>query len=168
MRPPIRGFLSLLLVCTACAAPQPSPSSSTATTSTPVASAAAIPTGVAWERTIAADEPKKFNITRSPKELGFAPDGTLSVVFKFADGAWTQFGNYDGGTMQPGDGGTYRYDEAGDLVLTTASDGSTTKFSWEVTGDRLSLRMLDVGATSSGDLAITRMMTEGQYRRATP
>lgn len=168
----LRTLLVILVTCTACAVPSADPAMQTtsAPSQSPLATAAAtprtgIPVGVGWHRKINSDEREKFNVSRSPAELGFAPDGTLDLILKFGEDTWTQFANYNGGAQQPGDAGTYRYDDAGNLLLTTSSDGSTSTFSWKIAEGVLTLRMLGVGPTSSGELAIARMMSEGEYRQ---
>lgn len=171
MTPLLRTLLVTLVACTACATPTTGPGTQTppppaaSSTLTPTAASDRIPMGVSWQRTITAADAKRFSVTQAPDELEFAPDGTLTTVFKFGESAWTQFANYGGGAQQPGDAGTYRYDEDGNLLLTTSSDGSTTRYAWTISTDTLTLRMLGVPSAPSDELAITRMMTEGVYHR---
>jgi hypothetical protein len=173
----LRTLLVTLVACTACTAcaapptgPANAPSTAPSVVSTPAPTPASdrIPVGVSWQRTITAADVKRLNVPYKPEEMEFAPDGTMTTVVKFGETAWTQFANYGGGAQQPGDAGTYRYDEDGNLLLTTSSDGSSIRFAWTVSADTLTLRMLGVPATTSGELAVVRMMTEGAYQRMDP
>ncbi|MFT4108609.1 hypothetical protein [Propionicimonas sp.] len=170
MIPLTRILLVALVTCTACAAPatvptSPAPVVSSVSSAGPTAASERIPAGASWQRTITAADAKRSNVPYAPEDMEFAPDGTLTTILKFGESAWTQFANYGGGSMQPGDAGTYRYDEEGHLLLTTSSDGSTARFAWTVSRDTLTLRMLGVPSVSAGELAVARMMTEGAYRR---
>ncbi len=174
MRTLILASLTALVVCAACASPVtgdpaaspvPTEVGSTAVQPTTGVPSAGIEVGVAWQRTIGAPELKKPKVRLSPKELDFAPDGTLLVVLKFGDGTWTQFANYHGDALQPGAAGTYRYDDAGQLLLTDDAAGDTYRYAWEVSADALTLRMLDPVGRTPDDLDVVRLMTEGSYQR---
>jgi len=163
----IAAVLVLLISCSGCttmSAPPAPVASSPSPASTPDAT---LPDGVSWTRTLTNADRKAFNVDLSMKDMEWAPDHTLVTVLKFGGGSWTQFANYNGGPQEPGDGGTYSYDTAGNLVLTSPV-GGTYQYSWHITGDHLTLKMLGVPARSSGDLAATRMMTEGDWKRSTP
>ncbi len=163
----VTAALALASVLSGCASAPASPESSGPSVASPVASIAGIPEGSSWSKTLTEADVKKFNVGLSLKKMEWAPDRTLTTIFKFNGGAWTQFANYNGGPQQPGDGGSYNYDPVGNLVLSSTS-GDTLRFAYHVEQDRLTLKMLGVPAKSSGDLAVVRMMTEGEYGRATP
>jgi hypothetical protein len=167
----ITAVLAVLVTCSGCsvtpAQPSPAPAPVTSSASPSSSPQATIPEGVSWTRTLTNADRKAFNVDVSTKEMEWAPDHTLVTILKFGGGAWTQFANYNGGPQQPGDDGTYSYDTAGNLVLTSPV-GGTYQYSWHVAGDRLTLKMLGVPPRSSGDLAATRMMTEGVWERAAP
>ena len=165
----MRSLISTLVVAAsftfaACSTAPGAAPSGTASTVPSQSTSTSIPAGVAWERTITAADFTRFNVQVSPDDLEFAPDGTLTVTFKFGDSSWTQFGNYNGGVPQPGDEGTYAYDDEANLLLTSSSGGTLT-LEWQVSGDRLTLRMPEEDSAPSGEMAIVRMMTEGDYQR---
>lgn len=162
----IAAVLALLVICSGCGATPAQPAPVVSATSAPTSPAATLPDGV-WTKTLTKADLKAFNVDVSTKEMAWAPDDTLVIVLKFTGGAWTQFANYNGGPQQPGDAGTYSYDAADNLVLTSPRGGSYS-YSWHVAGDRLTLTMAGVPPRSSGDLAVVRMMSEGEYERATP
>lgn len=155
---------------TATAPTTAAPTTAGSTAATPVTSpatgaapagAGGIPTGVLWKKTLTEADLAKFGVKASMKEMRWAPDHTLEVIYKFGDGTWTQFSNYDGGIRQPGAGGTFSYAADNELVVKDSSAQETYRYHFELKGDTLSLSML--GNSTGDDIEIVRMMTEGTY-----
>ena len=99
----------------------------------------------------------------------FGEDGKTTFVYKFAGDRWTLFVTPGGGAPEPGDGGPLTYDEQGDVVLTSESDGCrgcVYIYDWQLDGDVLTLTI--VGHESSDGpegLVVVRFVTEGVFMR---
>lgn len=97
----------------------------------------------------------------------FGDDGPTTISFKFEGNRWTLFVTPSGGAAEPGDVGSIKYDEHGDAVLTSESEGCpgcTYVYDWQLEGNQLTLTI--VGHESSDPpegLAIVRFVTEGVF-----
>lgn len=166
----IAAPVAALVVLAGCAGqPQatssaPTPTSTIAQTAAPTGNSAGIPTGSVWKKTLTEADRKTFGVLASTKEMQWAPDHTLTVVYKFGDGTWTQFGNYDGGPLTPGEGGTLSYVADNELELTSTAAKVTYRFRYDIDGNTLTLTMLG-NPTEDPDISIVRMMFEGTYTR---
>lgn len=167
-------LVSLAALVTGCTSPLPQPGgSTTAPQGTPTSGQAAQTAGDdpfdgTWTKHLTEADVAARGIERSLDDLDFAPDGTLDVTLKFTAGNWTQFANYDGDAAQPGDVGTYRLDDNGDLELYSSSEGGSISFSWDLQGDDLTLRFANPSEVNPDEAAIVSLLTEGTFTRIMP
>ena len=83
------------------------------------------------------------------------------VVYKFADGVWTQYSGSTQDQLDPGSDGTHHYDDDGNLVLSEQCCGDST-LTWSWDGTQLTM------ALASGDqplLPIDHLMRDGLYTK---
>jgi len=118
-----------------------------------------------------------YEYTFTPEEaaevisVGFSPEeaaqagypGTVSTSLRFQDAQWQQFFTVDGVVYtvngQPeGDGGTFAID--GDNLILSNPGGDAT-YRWSISGDVLSLTLLDDPA--GPEYAVVRLVTEHDY-----
>jgi hypothetical protein len=99
----------------------------------------------------------------------FGDDGATTVTFDFEGDRWTLFVTLAGGAPEPGDLGSMKYDEDGDAVLTSESEGCPGciyAYDWQLQGDDLAWTIVEHAASDRPeDLAIVRFMTEGAFAR---
>ncbi len=136
-------------------------------TSAPASSAATIPDGD-YARSVTVADARAIGITDEEfLSNNFGEDGSTTLTYKFGDDRWTLFVTPGGGAPEPGDGGPMTYDEQGNAVLTSESDGCGACiyiYDWQLDGNALTLTI--VGHESSDgpeDLALVRFVTEGVY-----
>jgi len=143
-------------------AEKPSPSSST--TASPPSEASydgpAIAAGTYTKRVSRKDvkalgqDPAYF-----PDVLG--PDGTGLVVYKFEEGAWTEYHGPNKDALERGSYGTHSYDEDGMLVFTETCCGDSL-LTWESDASTLTMTL------ESSDVALTpidHLMRDGVYTK---
>jgi hypothetical protein len=143
--------------------------STVSASSAPARSGTTIPDG-AYAKPVTVAEAKAMSITDEEfLHNNFGDDGTTTFTYKFADDRWTLFVTPGGGAPEPGDGGPLTYDEEGNAVLTSESEGCGACvyiFDWQLDDSKLTLTM--VGHDSSDgpeDMVAVRFVTEGVYLR---
>ncbi len=141
----------------------------TAASSLPAPSAASIPDGT-YAKSVTVADARALGITDQEfLSNNFGQDGSTTLTYKFGGDRWTQFVTPGGGAPEPGDGGPMTYDQQGNAVLTSESDGCGACvyiYDWQLDGDQLDLTI--VGHESSDgpeDLVLVRFVTEGVYTR---
>jgi hypothetical protein len=82
---------------------------------------------------------KKHGITQSPRELQWAPNGTLTDLLRINGNYWAQFENENGGAPSVGSSGGLSYDEQGRLVQTEDCCGES-RYIWTLQGDNLTIQ----------------------------
>lgn len=136
-------------------------------TSTSASSASTIPDGN-YAKSVTVADAGAVDIT-DEEFLGnnFGEDGTTTFTYKFTGDRWTLFVTPGGGAPEPGDGGPLTYDEQGNAVLTSESEGCGACvyiYDWQFDGNALTLTI--VGHESSDGpegLAVVRFVSEGVY-----
>lgn len=97
----------------------------------------------------------------------FGDDGSTTMSFKFEGDRWTLFVTPSGGAPEPGDLGSMKYDEHGDVVLTSESEGCPGcihAYDWHLDGNQLTLTIVEHESSDPPeDLAIVRFVTEGVF-----
>lgn len=152
---------ALLLPTTACGTTSdsstPSAAPSTPDTTGSANDAKTIPSGV-YEKTVTEKDVQDVGV--DPGGIAFSPDGTALVVYKFADGVWTQFSGPTEDQLDPGSDGTHHYDD-GNLVLSEECCGDSI-LTWSWDGTKLTM------ALETGDqpfLPIDHLMRDGTYTK---
>lgn len=87
----------------------------------------------------------------------------IRITWKLEDGRWTQFANYDGQADEPGDLGTYTYDEDGRWVITSESSGAVNAIEWSFDGGVLTLSDFLVEPADEIDAFILTVLFPGEY-----
>ena len=90
----------------------------------------------------------------------------IRITWKLEDGRWTQFANYDGQTDEPGDLGTYTYDDDGRWVITSESSGVFNAIEWSFDGGVLTLSDFGVDPVDEVDAFVVTVLFPGEYERA--
>lgn len=117
-------------------------------------------------RTTADAERLGIPTSRATEILG--DDGEFHVELRIAGDVWAEFGD-DDGSMALGDEGSATYDAEGNWVNTSNSigcPGCVSTFEWSLTGERLTLEMLDT--SEAGDpvgVLVSRLVMEGTWTR---
>jgi hypothetical protein len=145
------------------AAPSPSRSDGLADTAP---DGSAIPDGT-WAMTKTTADARRLGI---PKRLDvelFGKDGKSRLALRIEGSEWAHFVEDKDDTMALGDQGTGGYDEDGNWVTTSHSEGCpgcVATLEWSVEGDSLTVAFLDVETTSEPlDHQIARLAVEGTY-----
>ncbi len=143
------------------------PASSSA--SVPASSAPTIPDGI-YAKSVTVADAEAVGITDEEfLSNNFGEDGETTLSYKFGDDRWTEFVAPSGGAPQPGDGGPMTYDQHGNVVLTSESDGCGAcvyTYAWQLDADALTLTI--VGHESSDgpeDLVLVSFVTAGVFTR---
>jgi hypothetical protein len=89
----------------------------------------------------------------------------IRVTWKLEDGRWTQFANYDGQNDEPGDLGTYTYDEAGRWVITSESSGAVNAIEWNFDDGVLTLSDFGIEPVDAIDAFILTVLFTGEYEK---
>jgi hypothetical protein len=93
----------------------------------------------------------------------------IRITWKLEDGRWTQFANYDGQTDEPGDLGTYTYDDDdGRWVLTSESSGCpgcVNAVEWSFAGGVLTLSDFGVEPVDEVDAFVLTVLFPGEYEK---
>lgn len=90
----------------------------------------------------------------------------IRITWKLEDGRWTQFANYDGQTDEPGDLGTYTYDDDGRWVITSESSGVVNAVEWSFNGAVLTLSDFGVDPVDEVDAFVVTVLFPGEYEKA--
>lgn len=166
--------LPLAALLSGCGSEEPSKAGGEPTktaSSTPAATTKTIPDGD-YQKSVTVADAKAAGITNEDFLQGnFAAGGATTLTFRFADGRWTLFVALSGGAPEPGDLGSLTYDEEGNAVMTSESEGCpgcVTAYKWQVDGSRLTLTLVEHNASDAPeDLAAVRFITEGVFTRPT-
>jgi hypothetical protein len=129
----------------------------------------AIPDGTYAKSVTVADAKTAGIVDKGFLSGNFGDDGSTTFTFKFQDDRWTLFVTPGGGAPEPGDLGSITYDEHGDVVLTSESEGCpgcTGVYDWELDGSQLTMSFAEHDSSDRPEaLAIERFVTEGTFTR---
>ncbi|HEU4543390.1 MAG TPA: hypothetical protein VFR23_19825 [Jiangellaceae bacterium] len=99
-------------------------------------------------------------------DQGFAGVNEIRITWKIDDGRWTQFQSLDGQADEPGDLGTYTYDEDGRWVLTSdGCPGCVNAIEWSFDGGVLTLSKFGVEPVDEFDAFVLTVLFPGEYEK---
>lgn len=176
MRQPKVIFLALLLAAalTGCGNDE----SSTTDPAGPTKSATAAQTGSGgsipdgtYAKSVTVTDAKAAGIEDEGFLSGnFGEGGSTTFTFKLDGDRWTLFVTLGDGGPEPGDIGSLTYDEEGNAVMSSESEGCPGciyVYDWQVDGDELTLTIVEHDSSGGPEgLAIVRFVTEGTFTSA--
>lgn len=130
---------------------------------------ATIPDGT-WVKSFNLKDARRLGIPAPLARRGMPSDGENYSELRFDGASFAQFSEDGDAGRGLGDGGTVDYDDEGNVVLTSASEGCRgcwVKSRWTVDGDELTLEVVDFGNTDESpvELLVGRLMMEGTFVR---
>lgn len=128
-----------------------------------------IPDGT-WVKPFTLKDARQLGIPAPLARRGMPSDGENYSELRFDGASFAQFTDDGDAGRALGDGGTVDYDDEGNVVLTSTSEGCSgcwVKSRWTVDGDALTLEVVDFGNTDESpvDLLVGRLMMEGTFVR---
>ena len=141
---------------------RPSPLSRTTGTSNAVWTGEVLPDST-WTKTLTVEQAQEVGVDRSEIPPNFGEDGLMPLTFVLESDSWAIMVGNDQGMNEPGDIGTFTYDDHGRLVTTSHSEGCpgcVVTLRWRVAQDELTIAMVE----KTGD-PLEELILSGQWER---
>ncbi len=170
-------MLTLILItgCASGGAVTDAPDRAAPTQSSPAPAVEATPTrpsydgptvpNSSWTKELSAAQGRRAGMGRADILHHFEQDGRLPLSLELLDGSWSISVTNDAGVREPGDVGTFEYDDQGRLVMTSYSEGCpgcVSTLAWSLRGESLSLE--PVGPLPGGE-PLERLIMGGTWTR---